>query len=224
MPAGELDASRRVKAFLTRGREGLDAVPPQIRALEPGFHNVKPNGRDWHVAVVDTEDGLLRVVLDATDSESRVNHFGWTLLALWAGCAVVTAWIARGVARIAVGPIVEAAKSIARWTPEAQPQSGDTPDEAATLMETFNRYRDSVDDTVVREREFAANLDHEIRTPLTTIRTDAELIAIEGPLAPPQQRRLERITSSVDEIIGTTESTLSSSARRAAPPRARRPA
>jgi signal transduction histidine kinase len=218
MPVGQLDASPRVKAYLTRGREGIDAVPLQIRDLAPGFHVLQPHGHDWHIAVVETDDGLLRVVLDATESEDRVNHFGWTLLALWAGCVAVTAWIARAVARIAVGPIVEATHSIARWAPEARPPAGLEPDEAATLMETFNRFRDSVDDTVAREREFAANLDHEIRTPLTTIRTDAELIAIEGPLAPEQHRRLERITSSVDEIIETTQSTLSSSAGRAAPP------
>ena len=81
-------------------------------------------------------------------------------------------------------------------------------------METFNRFRDRVDDMVEREREFAANLDHEIRTPLTTIRTDAELVGLEANLEPAQRRRLERITAAVDEIIATTESTLSYSAGR----------
>ncbi len=218
MPVGSLDASPRVKAYLTRGRQGLDVVPSIIRDLEPGTYIIQPEGHDWHVAVVETEDGLLRVVLDATDSEARVNHFGLTLLALWAVCVGVTAWIARGVARIAVGPMVEATRSIARWAPEALPAAGLPLDEAATLMETFNRFRDSVDDTVAREREFAANLDHEIRTPLTTIRTDAELIGIEAPLVARQQQRLERITALVDEIIDTTQSTLAASAGRAATP------
>ena len=62
-------------------------------------------------------------------------------------------------------------------------------------METFNRFRDRVDDMVEREREFAANLDHEIRTPLTTIRTDAELVGLEADLAPQQRQRLERIAA-----------------------------
>jgi signal transduction histidine kinase len=218
MPVGALDASPRVKAYLTRGEQGLDVVPPVVRNLGLGFHVIQPAGHEWHVAVVETDDGLLRVVLDATDSEARVYRFGWTLLAIWAGCVAVTAWIARAVAQIAVGPIVEATRSIARWAPQPLPQSNYALDEPATLMETFNRFRDGVDDTVAREREFAANLDHEIRTPLTTIRTDAELIAIEGPLAPEQIRRLERITASVDEIIDTTESTLASSSGRIAEP------
>ncbi|MEO8922568.1 MAG: HAMP domain-containing sensor histidine kinase, partial [Caldimonas sp.] len=55
----------------------------------------------------------------------------------------------------------------------------------------------------------------EIRTPLTTIRTDAELIALESTLAPAAQQRIDRIIASVDDIVATTESTLSSSAGRA---------
>ncbi len=218
MPVGSLVTSPRVTAYLSRGQEGIGAVPVPIRDLAPGLHETRSGSHEWHVAVLDTVDGRLRVVLDATESEARVYRFGYTLLGIWAVCVVATAWIARGVALIAVGPMVEVTRSIASWAPEAAPRSGYPPDEAGMLMEAFNRFRDRADDAVAREREFAANLDHEIRTPLTTIRTDTELIALEGPLAPGQQRRLERIVASVDEIIGTTESTLSSSTGRASDP------
>ena len=213
MPTGALVASHRVQAFLTRGEDGASAVPGEVRDLAPGlYQEVKPQGQVWHVAVVDTEDGRLSVILDATASESRVQRFGLTLVALWVVCVAATALIARGVAAIAVGPIVAATRSIARWAPEPSPPGGFPRDEASTLMEAFNRFRDRVDETVAREREFAANLDHEIRTPLTAIRTDAELIGLETPLAP--THRVQRIIANVDEIIATTESTLSSSAGR----------
>lgn len=214
MPVGSLDASPGLTAFLTRGDEGMAVLPPELKGLGPGLYQLSPRGRVWHVAVVDTEDGRLRIVLDATASEARVFHFGYTLLALWAICVVVAALIARAVAAIAVGPIVEATRSIARWAPDRPAGQAVLLDEAAVLMETFNRFRDRVDETMAREREFAANLDHEIRTPLTTIRTDAELIALETPLAPLAQQRLDRIIASVDDIVATTESTLWSSAGR----------
>ncbi len=215
MPVGPLAASPRVTAYLTRGGEGAAALPEDLKNLVPGLYQMTPGERVWHVAVVDTEDGRLSVVLDATESETRVHRFGLTLLALWVFCVAATAFLARGVAAIAVGPIVEATRSIARWAPQ-RPSSGEsTPDEAAILMETFNRFRDRVDETVAREREFAANLDHEIRTPLTAIRTDAELIGLEASLAPAERQRAERIMAGVDEIIAITQSTLSSSAGRA---------
>jgi signal transduction histidine kinase len=215
MPVGPLNASSRVTAYLTRGGEGAAALPDSLKSLVPGLYQMAPGGRVWHVAVVDTEDGRLSVVLDATASEARVHHFGLTLLALWVFCVAATAFLARGVAAIAVGPIVEATRSIARWAPQPPASGGAAPDEAAILMETFNRFRDRVDETVAREREFAANLDHEIRTPLTAIRTDAELIGLEASLAPAERQRAERIMAAVDEIIATTESMLSSSAGRA---------
>ena len=216
MQVGALVASPRVQAWLMRDGVGGDDIPVEVRDLAPGlYHEIRPKGQVWHVAVVDTEDGRLSVVLDATESESRVYRFGLTLLALWLVCVVATAFIARGVAAIAVGPIVAATRSIAGWLPEQLPADAPPRDEASTLMEAFNRFRDRADETVAREREFAANLDHEIRTPLTAIRTDAELIGLAAPLTTEQRQRALRIVASVDEIIATTASTLSSSGGRA---------
>ena len=211
-PTGTLIDSTRVSAWLTRDGAGADEMPAPMRNLAPGLYHFDPEGKSLHVAVADTEDGRLTVVLDATSAEDRVDRFTYTMVALWLVCVVATAWIARGVAAIAVGPIVAATRTIARSAPDVPPPAQARADEAGVLIETFNRFRDRVDDMVAREREFAANLDHEIRTPLTTIRTDAELVGLEADLAPAQRRRLERIAAAVDEIIATTESTLSSSA------------
>jgi signal transduction histidine kinase len=215
-PAGRLIDSARVSAWLTRDGSGGADIPEVLRALAPGLHQLSLENKPLHVAVSDTEEGRLTVVLDATASEARVRQFGFTLLAIWLICVAATIWIARGLAAITVGPIVAATRTIARSAPgESGPAGGHT-DEAGLLMEAFNRFRDRADDMVEREREFAANLDHEIRTPLTAIRTDAELIALEGDLTPAQRARLERIAAAVDEIGATTESALSYSAGRVA--------
>jgi signal transduction histidine kinase len=216
MATGALVASPRVQAWLSRDGIGAGDIPEEVRHLAPGlYQEIRPKGQVWHVAVVDTEDGRLSVVLDATESESRVRRFGFTLLALWLVCIAATAFVARGVAAIAVGPIVAATRSIAAWSPGQLPADAPPRDEASTLMEAFNRFRDRADEAVAREREFAANLDHEIRTPLTAIRTDAELIGLSAPLTPEQRQRALRIVASVDDIIATAESTLSSSTGRA---------
>ena len=213
-PTGLLIDSTLVSAWLTRDGVGGDTVPEPMRTLAPGLYHFAEQGKSLHVAVTDTDDGRLTVVLDATEAEHRVYRFGFTLGALWLVCVAGTIWIARGVAAFAVGPIVAATRTIDSSAPgQALPTTG-RDDEAGVLMETFNRFRDRVDEMVEREREFAANLDHEIRTPLTTIRTDAELVGLEGNLEPAQRRRLGRITAAVDEIIATTESTLSYSAGR----------
>ena len=118
MPVGALNASPGLTAYLTRGSEGAAALPADLKALAPGLYQLTPDGHVWHVAVVDTEDGRLCIVLDATASEARVFHFGYTLLVLWCICVASAALIARWVASIAVGPIVDATRSIARWAPD----------------------------------------------------------------------------------------------------------
>ena len=213
-PTGTLIESTRVLAWLTRGGAGASDVPADLRGLTPGIYQIVSDGKTLHVAVTDTEDGRLTVALNATEEESRVRRFGLILFGLWLVCVAATVWIARAVAAVAVEPIVAATRAIARSAPDqpAAPTARD--DEVGVLLETFNRFRDRVDDMVAREREFAANLDHEIRTPLTTIRTDAELLGLEARLEPAQQARLDRITAAVDEIGATTEATLSHSAGR----------
>jgi len=213
-PVGKLLDSIRVEAWLARAGSGDETLPAEMRALGPGLYQLDTAGRTLHVAVTDTEEGRLTVVLDATAAEERVHRFGYTMAVLWLVCVGATVWIARGVAAIAVGPIVDATRTIARSAPGQPLATSPRTDEADVLTETFHRFRDRVDEMVERERQFAANLDHEIRTPLTTIRTDAELLALETPLAPAQQARLGRIVASVDEIVETTAATLSFSAGR----------
>ena len=217
MPVGALEASPRVTAYLTRDGLGMHAMPSALRGLAPGLYQLSPAGRQWHVAVVDTEDGRMSVVLDATASEARVRRFGYTLVTLWLVCLVIAAVVAQAVAALAVGPIVEVTRNIARLAPVRRLTDKDHADEASVLMETFNRFRDRVDETVAREREFAANLDHEIRTPLTAIRTDAELTALDDALPEALKLRMKRIMASVDEITLTARSTLSSSEGAAMP-------
>ena len=78
-PTGTLIDSSRVSAWLTRDGAGSETIPASMRALRPGLYHFDPDGKSLHVAVADTEDGRLTVVLDATSAEERVDRFAYTL-------------------------------------------------------------------------------------------------------------------------------------------------
>ena len=82
-PTGMLVDSSLVSAWLARDGAGGESIPPPMRDLAPGLYHFDPDGKSLHVAVTDTEDGRLTVVLDATAAEERVYRFGYTLCALW---------------------------------------------------------------------------------------------------------------------------------------------
>ena len=73
-PTGTMIDSSRVSAWLTRDGAGADEIPAPMRNLSPGLYHFAPDGKSLHVAVADTEDGRLTVVLDATTAEERVDR------------------------------------------------------------------------------------------------------------------------------------------------------
>jgi signal transduction histidine kinase len=79
-------------------------------------------------------------------------------------------------------------------------------DEAGRLIEAFNRVQNQVDRSIAREREFAGNLSHEVRTPLAAIRSDSELMLLTQALTPDQRLRLTRVVDNVDDVIVSLES------------------
>ncbi|KAG1444999.1 hypothetical protein G6F57_017682 [Rhizopus arrhizus] len=79
-------------------------------------------------------------------------------------------------------------------------------DEAGRLIEAFNRVQNQVDRSIAREREFAGNLSHEVRTPLAAIRSDSELMLLTQALPPDQRQRLTRVVDNVDDVIVCLES------------------
>jgi len=112
----------------------------------------------------------------------------WVLLAV-GGVGVVIAAVAGGtVARTGlrpVGRLTEAAERVAR-TDDLRPIPVLGSDELARLTEAFNAMLGALAESRDRQARLVADAGHELKTPLTSLRTNVELLMASGaPGAPP---------------------------------------
>ncbi|WP_024890941.1 sensor histidine kinase [Luteimonas huabeiensis] len=185
-------------------------MPAQLRELSLGMHAIERPGGDWHVLVSAARDGRTYVLYDTTLLDRQQWRFAIALAAIVAAFSLLALLVSGRVARWLVTPINAMTDRLARWAPGGGVDDIDDADEAARLLEVFNRVQDQVDSAIADQKEFSANLHHEIRTPLAIIRSDAEVMARHRAMTPEDAAsRLRRIVAAVGEIGQSLESTYS---------------
>jgi signal transduction histidine kinase len=187
------------------GRAVPGPLPAQLAALSDGQHLVRPGQAELHVVVLSTPAGRLFVQYDAKLNEAKVHQFGMYLLGLGALCILLGVAVALRIAAIVVAPIERVTGLLNQWVPGAKRSGAGASDEESELLDAFSRVQERFEKAIAREREFIANLQHEIRTPLSAARTDLEMLALaETPGSPPHER-LQRALASLDALSAQVE-------------------
>ncbi len=192
----------------------LDNLPPELRTLPPGQHEITLDGLPWRAAVAEKEGRRYLVLFDEARQRHRERRFLAYLLVAGGLMTLLASlggwWLAGRV----IAPVSDLAQAVARAAPERPPQlagiaagtgSGDEIDE---LARAFDRYVARLDAFVERERNFAADASHELRTPLAVISGAAEVLADDPGLDPSQRERIARIQRAAEEMTQLTAALL----------------
>jgi signal transduction histidine kinase len=113
-------------------------------------------------------------------------------LAIVTALASGMAWAVAARALAPVGRMIDRARALGTETKDLLPRSGkgDELDRlAAVLNELLTRLREQVE----RTRRLSADASHALRTPLTTVRGNLELLATERPDSEPLQEALQQV-------------------------------
>lgn len=127
------------------------------------------------------EDG---VVIDgavpvADEILSRVLTASLGALALLTALAGVVGWFVAGLVITPLRSIADDARTVTRGDLKARIDYDGPRDEVGELAEALNAMLDELADAVERQRRFAANASHELKTPIATIQTVAD-VALSG--------------------------------------------
>lgn len=198
-----LTLSPHFSAWLKAGDGSVtpSPLPADIEGLSLGPHLLKNPEAELHAYVMQTPSGLLYLQYDAEQHEEKVRQFGLYLVGLGLLCIALAALAATQIAAVVVSPIDRLTRMLSEWAPGGAP--AEDADEEVRMLAAFRRVQERFEESIAYEREFVANARHEIRTPLTALRTDLEMLAVhaDGDLQP----RLQRAIASVDEIAGSLD-------------------
>jgi len=205
--AGEIVLGANLSAWLvSEGGPDRSVLPARLRELSAGPHLIERSDEVFHIVVAPTTLGMLLVQYDGTLNEQRVYQFGIELLTIGAICIGLGIALSNILARLVVAPLHRLTERLARWAPGNAAVEARNGDEEAVLLAAFDRVRSGLESAAARQREFAANIAHELRTPLCAARTDIELAALSSRLNEDERMRLGRAMATIDAAASTLES------------------
>ncbi|WP_316014218.1 sensor histidine kinase [Roseobacter sp. HKCCA0434] len=144
-----------------------------------------------------------RVTVTVAQTRGGVAAIAGEISRLAAGLSVaffiVAVVLSSVAARASLRPLNDVAQAVARRGPtDLRPLRRAAPTELAPLVLSLNRLMERLGQSIRRSEDFIAEAAHRVRTPLATVRTQAE-IALRATDDPEDRTRLRRIIRAVDE-------------------------
>lgn len=204
----------RVFYLVTAGRETLTGYPdlpvPTLDVTPPGrvvFYTGSYRGDEVRMAsltrVVLLGNEPLRTVVTVAQTRNGVRALTGELSQFAATLSVAFFMVAVGLsffaARTSLRPLNEIAQAVSRRGPsDLRPLRRPAPTELAPLLDALNRLMDRLGQSIRRSEDFIAEAAHRVRTPLATVRAEAE-VALRSIRDESARARLRRMIHAVDE-------------------------
>ncbi|KAF1061292.1 MAG: Sensor kinase CusS [Pseudomonas citronellolis] len=192
-----------MRFFISDGA-GVYAMPPALRSLDEGFHEVFDGELSFHALVRDLGGRRFVLLQDQSDFEAREQVLYAAVVTgyvLSLGLAGLLGWL---LSRKVMEPVARLARQVRHrdqlleLAPPLAPDYAN--DEVGELAAAFDYAMGQLHDVLTREKLFTSDVSHELRTPLMVIATSCELLAEEASLGPKARSQLARMTAATEEM------------------------
>lgn len=191
-------------------------VPPPLQALGPGYHPWQRDDTDYLVYVTERDGQRLYLAFDRSGVGRLATYYGLAPLALVLLVLYLSTWLGYRASQRALSPVVALAREVRQLDPKAPDPAafaadrvpGRDDDEIRELADALAWFAQRLNELVERERNFTRDASHELRSPLTVIRTSAEILLQDPALGDAGRRAAERIRRAAREMEELTASFL----------------
>jgi signal transduction histidine kinase len=181
-PQAELPKSASLNIYIA-SRAATQPIPGYLTELADGIHHdIKVDDKAYHILVVPKDRDKIYLQFDITEIERSEGLLSLVLLIAWGVMIILVFIIARILSKRLSGPVAELSMQLSRINPDQRGiQLSDhfEDDEVGRIAQAFDSYTRKMDDYVEKQAAFAAMASHELRSPLTIIKTSADLISIQ---------------------------------------------
>ncbi|GMR20672.1 MAG: hypothetical protein BMS9Abin36_1268 [Gammaproteobacteria bacterium] len=202
-PATPLQRTQNFYGYIARNNYEKQNLPPLIRDLPSGVHEVENGNTEFHVIVRDYKQTRFYLTYDVTYHEQRLNRFIDDVLLMLAAIFVLSFATSYLIAGSLLRPVTDLAQRVGALRADdaslklAQRYKSK---EVVGLARSFDNHLALMADLVAREKAFTSDVSHELRTPLTTMWTSCELLIEDDALTNTSRQRVERMMQSIDRM------------------------
>jgi signal transduction histidine kinase len=205
----------RIQGYVTRPGDPNETVDADIRELDSGLHNVRIGNAVFKAAVRKEQDLWAFLIYDLTENQRLKKQLLVAMIGVVLVFSLLSFTLGAWSSRRVMKPVTDLADKLeslgAERGNEGQPvklSSQFADDEVGQLAMALDSYAERLHQLVERDREFNADVSHELRSPLTVITGATELLLAQPDLDPKIRTRLLRIARAARQSADITTALL----------------
>ena len=201
----------RIQGYVTRPGDPNRTVSGEVRDLPSGVHDVRIAGGVFKAAIRKDEDLWAFLIYDVSDNQRIKTQLIFALVGVVLIFSALSFMLGAWSSRRVMKPVTDLADRLGGLSEEGKPEklaAHFADDEVGQLADALDSYADRLHHLVERDREFNADVSHELRSPLTVITGATELLLAQPDLDAKVRTRLLRIARAARQSADITTALL----------------